>query len=282
MPALGRPTAASSLQKVAMGRPASAGETAREPATAGGALGGMEGVRGPVEFVDPGTHNQIGKDGFLRLLTHQLSNQDPLQPMDQKQIAADLAQFSQLEQLAQLNAKMDAVGAGSAGGGDRLYGANLLGKEVVTAGSSIDHDGESDRVELPFHLDRDAQRVVASVVDGEGRTVARSAAGQAQKGPGSLFWDGLMDDGTKAPPGNYSFTVTAQDMGGRDFPGETDASGTVTGVRFDDGEVVLVVGDGRKVFLRDVVSLRLPKAPAAAAASQGYGSPPAPDASDAP
>ena len=54
-----------------------------------------------------GPHNQMGKDEFLKLLTYQLQNQDPMNPMDQGKMTGELAQFSQLEQLAALNKKFD-------------------------------------------------------------------------------------------------------------------------------------------------------------------------------
>ena len=52
----------------------------------------------------------MGKDEFLKLLTVQLKNQDPMNPMEQGKMAAELAQFSQLEQLSNLNTSFDKFG----------------------------------------------------------------------------------------------------------------------------------------------------------------------------
>ena len=54
-------------------------------------------------------HNQMGKDEFLKLLTYQLQNQDPMNPMDQSKMTGELAQFSQLEQLSNLNSKRSVI-----------------------------------------------------------------------------------------------------------------------------------------------------------------------------
>jgi flagellar basal-body rod modification protein FlgD len=58
----------------------------------------------------PTRTNQMGKDAFLQLLTTQLAHQDPTAPQDNAQMIAQLAQFSTLEQLTQISAKLDAIG----------------------------------------------------------------------------------------------------------------------------------------------------------------------------
>jgi len=69
----------------------------------GDELNGVAGIREESKFVDAKNHNKMDKDSFMKLLAFQMSNQDPMSPMDQKQFAADLAQFSQLEQLTNMN-----------------------------------------------------------------------------------------------------------------------------------------------------------------------------------
>ena len=81
-------------------------------------------------YVDGKKHNKMGKDEFLKLLTYQLQNQDPLKPMEQTQMAGELAQFSQLEQLSNLNSKFEKMGNNQKVE-DKFYGASFLGKEIV-------------------------------------------------------------------------------------------------------------------------------------------------------
>src|SRR5690606_27797084 len=90
----------------------------------------------PKTVFDKEDKTKMDKDGFLKLLTHQLQNQDPMKPMDQGKLSSELAQFSQLEQLSNLNSKFDKLGR-NAQVEDQFYGASFLGKEVVTSGSSM-------------------------------------------------------------------------------------------------------------------------------------------------
>jgi len=77
----------------------------------GDELNKMVGVKPEQRFVNKKDHETLGKDGFMKLLAHQLKNQDPMKPMDQKDFSSNLAQFSQLEQLTALNKKFDGMTA---------------------------------------------------------------------------------------------------------------------------------------------------------------------------
>ena len=247
MPKLGRPEGVGSFGKVTMGNPS---QSSRQ------GLGGVGGIRDEVEFADRKEHNKIGKDGFLKLLTHQLSNQDPLKPMDQKQFAADLAQFSQLEQLTALNSRFQEMGA-RGGGEDKFYGASFLGKEVVTQGNSLDYDGKSKILELAFFLPDDAQELSVRIFDGQDQMVSRIDQGAKSKGDHRILWDGLMLDGSRASAGDYRFEVEAVDMQAQKFRARTKESGTVTGIRFEQGGIVLTVDNRRQVLLKDVIGLKM-------------------------
>ena len=83
---------------------------------------------------------QLGKDEFLKMLVAQMQNQDPLSPMDGQQMAAQLAQFSSVEQLVAMNAKLDAQQASSASLVDTLGGSltlGAIGKEVEVDPSKV-------------------------------------------------------------------------------------------------------------------------------------------------
>lgn len=248
MPKLGKPEGANAFGRVTMAAPSRSSE---------GKLGGVGGIRGEVEFVDRKEHNKIGKDGFLKLLTHQLSNQDPLKPMDQKQFAADLAQFSQLEQLTALNSHFQEMGA-ARGGEDKFYGASFLGKEVVIQGNALDYDEGTPVVGLSFALPEDAQELTVKIFDDQDQMIGRIDRGAMPKGEHRIPWDGRMIDGTRAASGNYKFEVEAVDMQTRRFRARTKESGMVTGIGFEKGGIVLTVDGRRQVFLKDVVGLKVP------------------------
>lgn len=85
----------------------------------------------------------MGKDDFLELLVTQLENQDPLDPADSKEFSAQLAQFSSLEQLYNINDNLAGL-EGLTGEMERLGALNMLDKSVVVQGDSFKLE-EGDR-----------------------------------------------------------------------------------------------------------------------------------------
>ncbi len=209
------------------------------------------------KFVDRKTHNKMGKDGFLKLLSHQLANQDPLKPMDQKQFAADLAQFSQLEQMSNMNTKLDKLGD-NAPTENKFYGASFLGKEILTKGSTLHYDGQSRNTNIPFYLEKPAKNVMVNVYDSKRQLVAQVESESMGQGQQSLSWDGKQIDGIRAVKDDYTFEVQAWDNEMNSFKADSKAKGVVSGVDFENGETVLTLTNGKKVFLRDVDSFKLP------------------------
>lgn len=261
MPELGRPQATSPFRDVTMGPRRAESRSRVNSSSSDGSIGRelnrLSGSREEVNFVNPDEHNKLGKDGFLRLLTHQLSHQDPLKPMDQKQFAADLAQFSQLEQLANLNSHFEKMG-GNKTVEDKFYGATFLGKKVETEGSGINYDGEAKSVLLPFYLPRHAQKITVKIFDDQRQMVAEFENGMTPRGNGQFPWDGKTFDGTKVAPGRYSFEILAHDEQYQQFRGQTKSSGIVTGVSFENGETLLTLDNHKRVLLRDVTSFKFP------------------------
>ena len=207
-------------------------------------------------FVDKKTHNNLGKDGFLKLLSHQLANQDPLSPMDQKRFAADLAQFSQLEQLTNLNTKADKAEK-NAPTQNKFYGASFIGKKIVTGGTTVDFQGEKSVI-LPFYLDKNAQSSILRIYDSSNSLIRQMNLGPLLKGSQAVEWDGIAEDGAQAAKGIYRFEINGYDNQYNRFKGETQTEGMVTGVNFENGETILTINGGKKVFLRDVKQFKIP------------------------
>lgn len=256
MAEIGRPPVANDFGGIQMAQK-TIGNGKRKKTSVGESLNKMAGVEEKSRFVNREEHNKMGKDGFLKLLAHQMQNQDPMKPMDQKQFAADLAQFSQLEQMTNMNAKLDNFGK-NAPQELKFYGASFLGKEVVTNGTTVNYDGKNINQKLPFYLEKPAKNVIVNVFDSKNQMVAQLEGEGLGQGQQSLEWNGYMLDGTKAPKESYRFQVLAWDKDMSEFRGQTKASGVVTGINFEDGETVLTLNDGKKLFLRDVESFKLP------------------------
>ena len=81
--------------------------------------------------------NELGKDAFLKLLTAQLANQDPLEPVDNQAFIAQLAQFSSLEQLQGVSSRLDSLLL-AVGSSNQLGAASLVGKDVTFKTSGFD------------------------------------------------------------------------------------------------------------------------------------------------
>lgn len=224
----------------------------------GDELNKMVGVKPEQRFVDKKEHETLGKDGFMKLLAHQLKNQDPMKPMDQKDFSSNLAQFSQLEQLTAMNKKFDGLTANN-DNEKRFQGASFLGKKIVTSGTTVDYSGEGNNVELPFYLDRAAKNVMVRIYDKKNQMIGKIDQVDLGKGQQGVVWDGVGLDGQLAPKDSYHFDVIAFDDKNEKFMGATRAEGTVTGVRFENGETILDVAGGKKVFLKDVESFAIPE-----------------------
>lgn len=237
-------------------------------AKVGDKLNKISGVKPGTRFVDKKAHESLGPDGFMKLLAHQLKNQDPMKPMDQKDFSANLAQFSQLEQLTAMNKKFDGLTVNN-NNEKRFQGASFLGKKVVTAGTTIDYEGNGKDAELPFYLDRAAKNVVIHIYDNKNQMIGKIEREDFGKGQQSVVWDGIGLDGEIAPKETYHFDVVAFDEKKDKFFGTTRAEGVVSGVNFENGETILTVGGGKKVFLKDVESFALPDTDSSAKNTEG-------------
>ena len=194
----------------------------------------------------------MGKDAFLTLLITQLQHQDPLNPADSTEFTAQLAQFSSLEQLNNVNENLSAL---------KLYQASInnaqavsfIGKDVVATGNSVEaRSGQT--VACEFDLAQPAQKVVVSVYDATGAFVKDVVATGLTAGRQTVSWDGRDRSGNTVADGAYTFEVQAEGSGKEAVAATTYTRGTVAGVSFQDGVTYLAVGR-RRVAIGDVVQV---------------------------
>lgn len=254
MPEIGRPMTNQEMQyrQVTMGPKALNKGTKSEAQIREDLINRAAGQKPKNEVFNEGPHNQMGKDEFLKLLTFQLQNQDPMNPMDQSKVTGELAQFSQLEQLSNLNKKFD-DGNKTKSMQDKFYAASFVGKKIVTTGSTIELKNSGDPGDVLFKLDGDASRVMVRVLDEKNNIMGEIWKEGMSSGSHQVTWDGVALDGSPAVKGKYRAVVKAWDNLGDEVGTRTEATGIVQSVTFDEGEPVLTVG-GQKVYLRDVAS----------------------------
>ncbi len=188
-------------------------------------------------------NGSLGKDDFLRLLVTQLQNQDPLNPTDNTQFVAQLAQFSSLEGITNLNKSMDGISSGMSSLMNS-NSANLIGRSVKAEGSDFSYTGAP--VTVGYDLTGAASKVKVSIFDLSGRLIRTIDSGAQASGNHDITWDGASDSGSPAPAGAYGFSVSAADSSGNPVSANTYIYGQVSGVNFDSGSANLLV-DGKMI-----------------------------------
>lgn len=190
--------------------------------------------------------NELGKDDFMKLMSAQLKNQDPINPMKNEEMAAQLAQFSALEQMMNVNQNLEKMTA-SQKPTEHAIAASLIGKRVGTDAAKFAFS-KGSTPEMKFELPSDAQTVDVSVVDAKGEVIRSYELGAMQKGMQSIKWDGKNNKSLDQQEGDYSFRVTATDSQNKPVIVKTGTSGIVSGVVFEQGKAFLMVND-KKVAL---------------------------------
>lgn len=216
-----------------------------------GALGGVN-EAAQSQFSDALQNESLGKEDFLQLLVTQLQNQDPLQPMENTEFVAQLAQFSSLEQLSNVNEQLSGVQMGQMNLSN-LQATDLVGQQITARGDHFTYDGTGG-TDLSFELGGEAAGGEVAIYDEYGGLVTTIDLGQQDAGVSSVTWDGHTDSGTMAGAGRYSMEITAHDAEDNPVDVSTLFSGEVTGIYFDQGLTELEV-EGSRVRLGDIVSI---------------------------
>ena len=194
---------------------------------------------------DKKTEATLNKQDFLTLLVAQLQNQDPLNPDDPTEFTAQLAQFSSLEQLFNLNESMDNLTTSNANS-DKFTTLNTIGKEVAYESSSFTYSGEP--VNLGYTLDGQASEVTLAL-QLDGSTISLLKGTDLTKGTHYLNWDGLTANGKPAPEGDYKIVIQAKAAEGTDISAKSLIRSEVTGVDLQgDYGGTLVTGAGSVSF----------------------------------
>jgi len=182
----------------------------------------------------------MGQDQFLQILVTQLRHQDPLNPLSGEQFAAQLAQFSSLEQLVRQTAVLESQSQGAALGtftAKTTLASSLIGREVLLANDQLDiRPGIRPSVTIDVGAGGGTARL--RIFDGQGLPVAERALGHLSAGRQSFSVDDLA---ATLPAGAYRYQVEVTGPGGAAVPVTTYVQGQVASVQFKGQQVVLRV-----------------------------------------
>ncbi len=195
-------------------------------------------------------------DTFLTLLTTQLKNQNPLEPLDTNQFTQQMVQFTSVEQQLKTNEFLEALVLGNQNLAGNKYAANnqaigMIGK-TITAQSSVAvlEDGQAS---WTFTLGRDAPNSEVTIRNEAGAVVFTKQL-SLSSGQASFEWDGKDASGLEYPSGNYSITIEARDANENLVTALTQVQGTVERVDLTGDMPILMVG-GSRINLDAVLSV---------------------------
>jgi flagellar basal-body rod modification protein FlgD len=181
----------------------------------------------------------LGKDDFLKLLIAQLSAQDPLDPMGAQDFSAQLAQFSGLEQMTNVNTNLEILQKLQTAS-QNTSSLNLIGKTVESYGNAFNHSANSSET-LSYSLASDAVSVRIDMFDSTGSQVDMIRLDNQGQGKNTASWDGFDKHGNPLPAGTYSYTVKADNQAGVPIAVDTFSSGLVSDVVFGKDETYAIV-----------------------------------------
>jgi flagellar basal-body rod modification protein FlgD len=192
-------------------------------------------------------------DSFLLLLTTQLKNQDPTDPLDTNEFTSQLVAFAGVEQQIDANKNLEKLVGASVNAGVQ-QGLGYIGKTVEALGDNgVLEDGKAY---FAYELPSDVSEATVNILDKGGKIVF-SGKGNTQSGKTVAFWDGKNSfNGSQMADGTYKLVVNAKGFKNEVVAAKTFSTGRVSGVETNkENEVVLSIGTA-KVKLTDVISVR--------------------------
>ena len=205
---------------------------------------------------DSASSAQAIENQFLTLLTTQLQNQDPTNPMDNMQLTSQLAQISTVEGITNLNTTLESISS-QMNLSQSISASSFIGKSVLVQGNSIYLGKDSttgDTEVTPFGIDlaNSASDVKVTITNSSGATVNTIDLGAMSAGVYSYDWNGLTSSGASSSDGSYSFSVSATNSSGGTVTATPLTYGLVNSVSYTSSGATLNLGTTGTASLSDV------------------------------
>lgn len=207
---------------------------------------------GLLDAAEGGSGEKLGKNQFLELMIAQFNNQDPLEPAKDKDFIAQLAQFSSLEGIQNLNTSVEAMAA-ALRSSTTLQAASLVGRSVLAPAPQAFVEGEG----LAGNIvnDQDGGEIVVEISDVAGSLVRHLALGPQPQGDVRFAWDGANEAGEPQIAGIYRVKAYAID-GEETAQLSVELPERVASVSFEEGTARLNLSGGSSVALSDIRELQ--------------------------
>jgi flagellar basal-body rod modification protein FlgD len=219
------------------------GTSSTTPTTPTSSTGSTSGTSSSTSTQKATPGGELGKDAFMKLLIAQLRNQDPMNPMQGDQMATQLAQFSSLEQLQQINTNLTAqqtAGGTLLGAVQSTSAISSIGHVVTALGDQLQVGGADGATSVQATLAASSAKTTLHIYNSSGTEVANASLGDSKSGM-QTFNLGKLTDGLK--PGTYTYKIDAVDGDGKAVKVQTYTTARVDGVTTGQSGLVLTSGD---------------------------------------
>lgn len=202
-------------------------------------------------------NDKLDKDAFFKLMLAQIKNQDPTNPLKSHEMAAQLANFSGLEQMQNMNNTLTEMKNGQKPL-EQFQALNFIGKAVAGDSSKLVRAKGDKEHDFKFDLPTAATKLELRIRNNDtGETIRTISLQNLKEGENKFSWNGMNDKGQPAPTGNYQFFAEATGTNGAQMQVKTDFEGMITGVNYTNDGPVLMVGN-QSVRMRDIKKIQDP------------------------
>ena len=186
---------------------------------------------------------------FLKMLTTQLQNQDPLNPMDSAGMTTQLAQLNMVDGINKMNTSMTNM-LSQIQSSDFINMSGTVGKTALIAGNSLGFSGNP--ITVGVNLASDASDVKATITDSTGAVVTQTDLGAMAQGQNDFSWPGLDAAGNALASGTYDISFTATAADGSALTPTSYTSSQVASIGKSGSDTMVTLADGRTVKSTDI------------------------------
>jgi len=218
---------------------------------------GLTDLLGTPMQTDDSNGADMGKQEFLELLIAQLRYQDPLEPLSNQEYSAQLAQFSQLEQLQNMNTALGEsleINLLLTQSINNTLSSTIIGKDVKAIGNALSITEENPEADINFKLGDYSKNLTITISDEDGNVIRTEELYGYQAGEHTFTWDGMDEDGNPVETGNYSYSISATSEDNTDVRVIEYIYGSVDSVRYENGSAIFQV-NGEDVPFSQVLEI---------------------------